>query len=114
MRSFLIELGVPADSITEEGRALNTIENIRNVRAIVSSGRIALVTSAYHMPRALQLAARAGLDAAAFPSGYQTSSAGRGGWEGWVPSVGGLALSTRALKEIVALNLDFRRASLDP
>jgi uncharacterized protein (TIGR03382 family) len=114
MRAFLIELGVPADAITEEGQALNTIQNILNVSAIVGQGRIALVTSAYHMPRALQLAARARLEAAAFPTGYRTSSAGRSVWEGWMPSVEGLALSTRALKEIVALNLDFRRASLDP
>ena len=39
MRAFLIDLGVPADAITDEGKALNTIENIRNVRAIIGNGQ---------------------------------------------------------------------------
>jgi uncharacterized SAM-binding protein YcdF (DUF218 family) len=114
MRIFLLELGVPSDAITEEGQALNTIQNIRNVRAIVGNGRVALVTSAFHMPRALQLAARGKLDAAAFPVDYQTGTAERSPWEDWLPSVGALIMSTKALKEIVALNLDVRRSGLDP
>ena len=114
MRIFLLDLGVPSDAITEEGRALNTIENMRNVRAIVGTGRVALVTSAFHMPRALELAARSKLDAAAFPVDYQSGTAGRAIWEKWLPSAGVLIMSTLALREIVALNLDFRRVSLDP
>ena len=90
MRVFLIDLGVPADAITDEAKALNTIENIRNVRAIIGKGRVALVTSAYHMPRALQLAARAGLDVGAFPTDYQAVPAVRLPWDNWLPSVDGL------------------------
>ena len=112
MRMFLVDLGVPADAITDEGKALNTIENIRNVRAIVGKGRIALVTSAYHMPRALQLAARAGLNAGAFPTDYQVVPASRLPWDEWLPSIGGLSQSNLALREIVALNLDYRRSNL--
>jgi uncharacterized SAM-binding protein YcdF (DUF218 family) len=114
MRVFLLDLGVPGEAITNEGKALNTIENIRNVRAIVGDGRVALVTSAFHMPRALQLAARAGLRAAAFPTDYQAVTENRLPWENWLPSVEGLRMSTAALKEIVALLFDFRRARLDP
>lgn len=113
MRVFLIDLGVPADAITDEGKALNTIENIRNVRAIVGKGRVALVTSAYHMPRALQLAARAGLNVGAFPTDYQEVPEVRLPWDNWLPSIGGLSQSNLALREIVALNLDYRRSSLD-
>lgn len=113
MRAFLIDLGVPADAITDEGQALNTIENIRNVRAIVGTGRVALVTSAYHMPRALQLAKRAGLDAGAFPTEYQAVPEARLPWDNWLPSIGGLSQSNLALREYVALNLDYRRSSLD-
>jgi uncharacterized SAM-binding protein YcdF (DUF218 family) len=114
MRVFLIDLGVPDGAITDEGKALNTIENIRNVRAIVGKGRVALVTSAYHMPRALQLAARAGLHAGAFPTDYQVVPAVRLPWDNWLPSIGGLSQSNLAIREIVALNLDYRRSSLDP
>jgi uncharacterized SAM-binding protein YcdF (DUF218 family) len=112
MRVFLIDLGVPADAITDEGKALNTIENIRNVRAIVGNGRVALVTSAYHMPRALQLAARAGLNVGAFPTDYQVVPAARLPWDNWLPSIGALQMSNMALREMVALNLDYRRSSL--
>jgi uncharacterized SAM-binding protein YcdF (DUF218 family) len=114
MRVFLLDLGVPGEVITNEGKALNTIENIRNVRAIVGDGRVALVTSAFHMPRAMQLAARAGLKAAAFPTDYQAVTESRLPWENWLPSVEGLRMSTAALKEIVALLFDFRRGRLDP
>jgi uncharacterized SAM-binding protein YcdF (DUF218 family) len=113
MRVFLMDLGVPAEAIVNEGQALNTIENIRNVRAIVGQGRVALVTSAYHMPRALQLAARAGLDVGAFPTDYQAVQVTRLPWDEWLPSQDGLQMSTTALREIFALNLDYRRSSLD-
>jgi len=113
MRVFLIDLGVPADAITDEGAALNTIENIRNVRAIIGKGRVALVTSAYHMPRALQLAARGGLDVGAFPTDYQAVPTARLPWDNWLPSIAGLSQSNLALREIIALNLDYRRSSLD-
>jgi uncharacterized SAM-binding protein YcdF (DUF218 family) len=113
MRVFLLDLGVPTEAIIDEGEALNTIDNIRNVRTIVGDGRVALVTSAFHMPRALQLATRAGLRAAAFPTDYQAVTAKRLPWDNWLPSLEGLRLSTAALKEIVALNLDFRRLGLD-
>jgi uncharacterized SAM-binding protein YcdF (DUF218 family) len=113
MRVFLLDLGVPSEAITDEGKSINTIENIRNVKAIVGDGRVALVTSAFHMPRALQLARRAGLNAAAFPTDYQVLALPRMPWENWLPSVEGLRLSTSALKEIVALNFDFRRSELD-
>ena len=113
MRVFLVDLGVPADVITDEGKALNTIENIRNVRAIIGTGKVALVTSAYHMPRALQLAKRAGLDVGAFPVDYQVVPAARLPWDNWLPAIGALEMSNLALREMVALNLDYRRSSLD-
>lgn len=111
MRVFLLDLGVPTEAIVDEPKALNTVENIRNVRAMVGDGLVALVTSAYHMPRALQIAAQAGLNVGAFPTDYQATPSARLPWDNWLPSVDGLGSSIQALKEIVALNLDFRRAS---
>lgn len=111
MRVFLLDLGVPSDAIVDEPGALNTMENIRNVRAMVGDGLVALVTSAYHMPRALQIAARAGLNAGAFPTDYQATPSVRLPWDNWLPSVDGLRSSIHALKELIALNLDFRRGN---
>ena len=111
MRAFLLDLGVPAEAITDEPKALNTVENIRNVHAIVGDGLVALVTSAYHMPRALQLAARVGLNVGAFPTDYQATPSVRLPWDNWLPSVDGLGSSATAIKELIALNFDFRHAS---
>jgi uncharacterized SAM-binding protein YcdF (DUF218 family) len=114
MRIFLVDLGVPVEAIQDEPRAQNTIQNIRNVRAMVGDGRVALVTSAYHMPRSLKLAARAGMKVGAFPTDYRAIPGSRLPWDNWMPSIDGLGLSIIAIKEIIALNLDFRSASLEP
>ena len=114
MRAFLLDLGVPSEAIVDEPHSLNTVENIRNVRAMVGEGLVALVTSAYHMPRALQIAAQAKLDVGAFPTDYQATPSVRLPWDNWLPSVDGLGSSIQAIKELIALNLDFRRASPIP
>jgi uncharacterized SAM-binding protein YcdF (DUF218 family) len=108
MRLFLVDLGVPADAIVSEGQSINTIENIRDVHRIVGDKRVALVTSAYHMPRALQIAAHERLSVAAFPTDYRAIRGTRPFWENWIPSVDGLATSTLALKEIIAIEFDWR------
>jgi uncharacterized SAM-binding protein YcdF (DUF218 family) len=113
MRVFLIDLGVPAEAIVDEPEALNTIENIRNVRAMVGDGRVALVTSAYHMPRAMRLAARAKLNVGAFPTDFQAVPSVRLPWDNWMPSIDGLGLSILTIRELLALNFDFRHSSLD-
>jgi uncharacterized SAM-binding protein YcdF (DUF218 family) len=112
MRQFLVDLGVPNDAIVDEGASLNTIQNIRNVRALVGSGRVALITSAYHMPRALQLAALAKLDVAAFATDFRSLREARPPWENWIFSGDALGLSSIALREIIALKLDIRARAL--
>jgi uncharacterized SAM-binding protein YcdF (DUF218 family) len=114
MRTFLVDLGVPSQAILDEPKAQNTIENIANVKAMVGDGSVALVTSAYHMPRALKLAARSQLKVGAFPTDYQVAPSARLWWDNWLPSIDGLGLSLVAIREIIALNLDFRSASLAP
>lgn len=108
MREFLLDLGVPADVIVNEALAINTVQNIRNVKAIVGDGRVALVTSASHMPRALQIAAREGLKAEAFPVDYLAVAAARLPWDNWLLTLDAMLVSTGALKEILALNFDNR------
>ena len=112
MRQLLIAFGVPNEAIVDEGKSINTIENIRNVRALVDGGRIALVTSGYHMPRALQLAALAKLDAAAFPTDFRSLRSLRAIWDNWIFSGDALDLSITALREIIAMKLDVRARAL--
>jgi uncharacterized SAM-binding protein YcdF (DUF218 family) len=112
MRQFLVALGVPEDRIVMEGKSLNTIENMRETRALIGVAPVALVTSAFHMPRALRLAQRAGLNAAAFPTDWQILPDGLAWWDYVVPSVGALAFSSLALKEYLALAFDYRSVSV--
>ena len=114
MRRFLIDLGVPAEAIVTEGASINTIENMAFVRPLVNGGSAALVTSGYHMPRALKLARQAGLKVAAFPTDWRALPAARPSWENWIPSVAGLGMSGVALRELIALAIDRRGAGSAP
>ena len=87
---------------------MNTFENIRNLRQMVGDARVALVTSAYHMPRAMKLARQAGLNIGAFPTDWRLPPEARPSWENWAPSVAALAWSTTSLREHLALLLDRR------
>jgi uncharacterized SAM-binding protein YcdF (DUF218 family) len=112
MRRFLMALGVPEDRIVSEGRSLNTIENIRNVREIAKEGRVLIVTSGFHVPRVARLAQVAGLDFAMAGTDWQVPSSVGPWWETWLPSAGALGWSNVALKEMLALAFDRRGASL--
>ena len=114
MRQFLLALGVPEDRIVMEGRSLNTIENMRETRALVGTARVALVTSGFHMPRALRLARQAGLAAAAFPTDWQVLPTTSPFWESLLPSVGALAASGQAIREYLAWVFDYRSAAVKP
>lgn len=114
MRQFLIALGVPEERIVMEGRSVNTIGNMRETRALVGTTRVALVTSAFHMPRALRLARKADLNAAAFPTDWQALPLQGPFWEYLLPSVGGLVGSGVAIKEYLALAFDYRGVAAKP
>jgi uncharacterized SAM-binding protein YcdF (DUF218 family) len=108
MRRFLIDLGVPLEAIVSEGNSLNTLENIRNVRQMVGDARVALVTSAFHMPRALKIARQGNLNVGAFPTDWRLPPEARPPWENWVPSIAAMAWSSISLREHIALLLDRR------
>jgi uncharacterized SAM-binding protein YcdF (DUF218 family) len=65
-----IEFGVARDRIilSESGR--DTEEESRNVRALVRNAPVALVTTAWHLPRAVGLFRRAGMDVLPCPTDY--------------------------------------------
>ncbi|WP_374450086.1 YdcF family protein [Stella sp.] len=80
MRRLLAELGIDEGRITIEGASRNTAENARAARRLVDPGpgeRWLLVTSAFHMPRAVGCFRRLGWDVVPWPVDYKTT--GRGG-----------------------------------
>ena len=108
MRQFLLALGVPESAIVMEGKSINTIGNMQETRALVGTGRVALITSGYHMPRALRLARKVGLEADAFPTDWQVSPTPPPVWDSLMPSVGALATSGLAIREYLAWAFDYR------
>ena len=66
IRAFLTEKGVPAERILLEDQSVNTWENLINARKIMDAHgmhRAVLVTSDYHLTRALWMAKGQGLNA---------------------------------------------------
>jgi uncharacterized SAM-binding protein YcdF (DUF218 family) len=65
-----VELGFPRDRIVEVDTARDTAEEIDALRLLVGDEPVALVTSAWHLPRAMTLATAAKLSAVPCPADY--------------------------------------------
>ena len=69
-------LGIPASRLVLEGKSRNTSENVANIRDLVqpaADDNWLLVTSAFHMPRAMGLFHKAGFPVMPWPVDYRTS-----------------------------------------
>jgi uncharacterized SAM-binding protein YcdF (DUF218 family) len=111
----VIELmGVPESAIIKETDSANTYENAVDVAKILRVrhiGRILLVTSAMHMPRALALFKHQGVEVIAAPCDFKTLSSSEasdaGSWQGrtinLLPSADSLELTSNAWKEYLGI-----------
>ncbi|HBB34905.1 MAG TPA: hypothetical protein DDZ80_32775 [Cyanobacteria bacterium UBA8803] len=73
MAQILEIIGVPPKAILQDPTSLNTYQNAVNVRQIMQERgirRVLLVTSAMHMPRALRIFQRQGIDAIPAPTDF--------------------------------------------
>ncbi len=95
------EFGVPDASLVVLDTALDTAQEVRAIGAQVGSARFLLVTSAWHMPRAMLLMKGVGANAIPAPTGQLTGRPMH--WNSWIPSAAGLGRSERALHEYMAL-----------
>ncbi len=74
-RKFMSQMGIAPERVTIEDKSRNTDENARFTAAIVHpqpSQRWIIVTSAFHMPRAMGLFEKAGFSAIAYPVAFRT------------------------------------------
>ncbi|MBY0589417.1 YdcF family protein [bacterium] len=105
MAELLIMMGVPASAIIREGGSRNTFENMTHTWGILratQSSSILLVTSAFHMPRAMALFAKTDLKVIPAPSDPRaTGKLDR--WRDFFPGPDGLKLTTLAINEWVGL-----------
>lgn len=85
IKRYFVSFGIPAERILLEERSQTTAENARLTAEMVRPGpgtHWILVTSAYHIPRAIGAFRKAGFNVVACPSGWRTH-----GWgELWRPA----------------------------
>jgi uncharacterized SAM-binding protein YcdF (DUF218 family) len=75
VKLFFREQGLPADRLLVEDRSRNTYENALFTKALVqppAGQRWLLITSAFHMPRAVAVFRHAGWDILPWPVAYRT------------------------------------------
>lgn len=75
VRQFLIDAGIAAERIVVENRSRNTYENAIFTKDLLKPSeqdRWLLVTSAYHMPRAVGVFRKVGFDVIPYPVDFRT------------------------------------------
>ena len=97
------ELGVQESAIILSDRPLDTGAEAKAVRQLLGSATFILVTSAYHMPRAMWLMQRAGLHAIPAPTGHRAHGWKYVRWRSFLPRGISLANTERALHEYLGL-----------
>ena len=102
---LLVELGVDPDRIVVEDKSRNTEENAQFTAAIVHpepKQRWLLVTSAFHMPRAIGVFEKAEFDVVANPVAYRTLGPGNG-WQWDLDPGSGFRIFETAVHEWIGL-----------
>lgn len=97
------DLDIPSSSITLIG-GRNTSEEMRELRRFLNdrtAPRVGLLTSAWHLPRALRLARKAGLDVVPVPADFETQKCYVKALA-LVPSASGFKRTELAVKEFLA------------
>jgi uncharacterized SAM-binding protein YcdF (DUF218 family) len=102
-KTLLLELGVPNENIVEI-TGINTKEEMAALKKqpeLWEEKRLGLITSAFHMPRAIRLAKSLGLEpipvAADFRSSHKIQSI-----RDWIPSAAGLGNNDLNFREFIA------------
>ncbi|MBT5007667.1 MAG: YdcF family protein [Halieaceae bacterium] len=103
LRDYMVLMGLPDRALLMERQSLDTQQNAR-YSALILQGRdvrrILLVTSAYHMSRAVPLFERQGFEVIPAPTDYQRL-VGKPAVPRWLPTADDLWRSTAAIKEYV-------------
>lgn len=101
MRDLLLELGVPRTNLVTDQESSNTYQSAIHLREQLSGKRFYLVTSAGHMPRAMQVFLKQGLQPIPAPTDYFASASLSD--SSILPSGQHLAISDLAIHEYIGL-----------
>lgn len=100
---YAADLGVDADAIIKLDKPLDTAEEAGEVAALVGASPFVLVTSAYHMPRAVRLMEIAGAHPIPAPTGQLAPRKIDFSPRGWIPRSDSLRKTERALHEYMGM-----------
>jgi len=111
MKAWAIRLGVPANAIVEESRSRTTYENAVELKQILgTNASILLVTTAYHIPRAVSLFIKQGFQVTPEPCGFQYGNRPASGewaehlsFTDFLPNVEAFDHNTKAIWEILGI-----------
>lgn len=106
VKRFLNDLGVPLNMIIMEERSRDTISNARYSKEICEKYGLKmplLVTSAYHMKRAVLSFKKARMDVTSIPADFKTSKNIKYCWENYLPSTSSLEMTSLAIHEYLGL-----------
>ena len=113
IEKLLLLFDIPQDSIVKEGHSYNTYDNAVNTKQILQQlniDRVILVTSAFHMPRAVKVFRKQGIEVIPAPTDYlvsQEQAEKNLNWQNAVlqliPNSSSVDKTTLALKEYIGL-----------
>jgi uncharacterized SAM-binding protein YcdF (DUF218 family) len=107
-----ISLGVPAARIIRFDAARDTHDEALAIRALAGDAPVAVVTSAWHMPRAMKLCEGAGVRAFPCPADFMLKPGADTGAELLLFDLGSLERSTKAIHEYLGLAWSTLRGQL--
>ncbi len=102
MKDVAISLGVAAEDIIIESSSRNTLESALALKKIGSGRRVILVTSAYHMKRAVAMLNKMDMDVTAAPSDYISEQRGVSFYS-FIPAASNFMVFNTAISEYISL-----------
>lgn len=97
------ELGIDDQRLLVSDKSLDTADEAGAMAKLLGDKHFILVTSAYHMARAVRLMERAGTHPIPAPTGQRADEPARGLWSALLPTSSGLQRTERAMHEYVGL-----------
>jgi uncharacterized SAM-binding protein YcdF (DUF218 family) len=108
IRDLLVGLGVPEVRIRLGGGSRNTYENAVEASSILQGPPFPstlLITSAFHMPRALSVFRKAGIHVDAAPCDFRAAGTLSGTLLDWTPQARALAMTSDAIREWIGFHV---------
>ena len=104
VKRFLVDLGISAEKIIIENKSRDTFENAKFTQEICAKLGFTnpiLVTSAYHLKRAVMIFEKVGLQVEPFPAGFKSWQGKQYRWHSYLP--GDFSTASLAIKEYLGL-----------